>query len=94
MDYLDYGINTRAQIAASLARDIKRWPSRQFLVMTAPKIEEIKEMEGCHRMEFPLNYTLLDPNRKPSTGELMIRLSIDADMNVFDYKSTVLKAKK
>jgi hypothetical protein len=91
VDYLHYKMNTRAQITASLKRDITRWPTRQFLVMTKPTVEKLT---NGYQLEFPLNYTLLDKNRNPSTGELMVRIHIDPNMQVFDYKTTVLKARK
>ncbi|MES2659388.1 MAG: hypothetical protein V4689_12280 [Verrucomicrobiota bacterium] len=91
VDYLTFGINTRSQITASLKRDLTRWPTRQFLVMTKPAIEKL---ENGYQLEFPLNYTLLDKNRNPSTGELMVTIRIDPGTKVFSYKSEVLRAKK
>jgi hypothetical protein len=91
--YYQYGWVSRAQLIAQHRRDNRQYPFRNYTVTTTPTVSDAPGNDGWI-IKFGMNYTLLDQQRRPATGELDITLSVDRDYRVTQISQEVVKARK
>jgi hypothetical protein len=91
--YYHYGPVSRAQLISQHRRDNRQYPFRNYTVTTTPTVSDATDNDGWI-IKFGMNYTLLDQQRQPATGELDITLRVDRDYRVTQISQEVVKARK
>ena len=91
VNYYQYGVVPRAMIIAQHRKDSQRYPFRNYTVTTTPIVSDA---DDGWIIKFGMNYTLLDPQRQPATGELDITLRVNRDYQVTQISQEVVRARK
>jgi hypothetical protein len=90
--YFEFGTLTRSQVLSQQRRDSMQYPFRNYTVTETPLISDAGD--GARIIRFKMNYTLLDKQRHPATGELRVTIRIDKSYRVAQISRDVVEARK
>lgn len=91
--YYQYGAVSRELLIAQHRRDNRQYPFRNYTVTNTPTVSDAPG-SAVWIIKFGMNYTLLDQQRRPATGELDITLRVDRNYRVTQISQEVVKARK